>query len=67
MSNFFTEVLNDLDGLEQDLLGPDYSYYKEIKSPQEFVDSSRIASRSRDSQENDSSISFDFPLKFISF
>lgn len=36
MSNFFTEVLHDLDGLEQDLLGPDYSYYKQIKSPKEI-------------------------------
>ena len=36
MSNFFTEVLNDLDGLEQKLLGPDYSYYKQIKSPEEI-------------------------------
>lgn len=36
MSNFFTEVLHDLDGLEQDLLGPDYLYYKQIKSPKEI-------------------------------
>jgi len=36
MSNFFTEVLHDLDGLEQDLLGPDYLYYKQIKSPEEI-------------------------------
>lgn len=36
MSNFFKDVLGDLDGLEQDLLGPDYSYYKQIKSPEEI-------------------------------
>lgn len=36
MSNYFTEVLDDLDGLEQKLLGPDYSYYNQIKSPSEM-------------------------------
>lgn len=34
MSNFFTEVVDDLDGLEQKLLGPDYAYYKQIKAPE---------------------------------
>ena len=33
MSNFFTEVVDDLDGLEQKLLGPDYSYSSKIISP----------------------------------
>lgn len=33
MSNFFTEVVDDLDGLEQKLLGPDYSYSKQILNP----------------------------------
>ena len=36
MSNFFDKVLTDLDGLEQDLLGPDYSYHDQIKSPSEI-------------------------------
>ncbi len=36
MSNFFTEVLNDLDGLEQKLLGPDYSYSKQTKQKKRF-------------------------------
>jgi len=36
MSNFFTEIVDDLDGVEQKLLGPDYSYYKQIKSPEEI-------------------------------
>ena len=36
MSNFFTEVLDDLDGLEQKLLGPDYSYSKHIKTPSQM-------------------------------
>jgi len=33
MSNFFKEVVNDLDSVEQDLLGPDYQYWKQIKQP----------------------------------
>ncbi len=33
MSDFFTEVVDDLDGLQQKLLGPDYEYYKQIKAP----------------------------------
>ena len=36
MSNFFKDVLNDLDDLEQSVLGPDYSYYKQIKTPSEI-------------------------------
>jgi hypothetical protein len=36
MSNFFTDVLGDLDGLEEKLLGPDYSYYQQIKSPEQI-------------------------------
>ena len=34
MSNFFTEVVDDLDGLQQKLLGPDYKYYSKIVAPQ---------------------------------
>jgi hypothetical protein len=33
MSNFFEQALGDVDKLEEDLLGPDYSYYSQIKSP----------------------------------
>lgn len=36
MSNFFTEVVDDLDGLEQKLLGPDYSYSSKIIAPQDI-------------------------------
>jgi len=36
MSNIFEKALNDLDGLEQDILGPDYNYYKMIKKPSEM-------------------------------
>ena len=36
MSNFFQEVLEDAKGLEQQILGPDYQYWKQIKSPSEM-------------------------------
>ena len=36
MSNFFQDVLGDLDAVEQELLGPDYSYSKQIKTPNEI-------------------------------
>lgn len=36
MSNFFTRALDDLQGLEDDILGPDYPYYKYVKSPSEI-------------------------------
>ena len=36
MSNFFQDVLGDLDSVEQDLLGPDYQYFKQIKTPTEL-------------------------------
>lgn len=36
MSNFFQNALTDLKGLEEELLGPDYPYYKMIKSPSEL-------------------------------
>ena len=35
MTNFFKDVLGNLDGLEQKLLGPDYAYYKQINSPEQ--------------------------------
>lgn len=36
MSNFFSQALNDLEGLEEDILGPDYKYFKYIKSPRDM-------------------------------
>ena len=36
MANFFEQVLNDADNVEQSLLGPDYSYWKQINSPSEI-------------------------------
>ena len=35
-SNFFKDVLGDLDNVEQELLGPDYQYFKQIKTPGEL-------------------------------
>jgi hypothetical protein len=35
-SSFFDKSLNDLKGLEEELLGPDYPYHKMIKSPSEL-------------------------------
>ena len=36
MSNFFEDVMNDIDAVEQDLLGPDYKYFKQINTPEEM-------------------------------
>lgn len=36
MSNFFQNILNDAQGYEQQLLGPDYEYYKYVKTPSEM-------------------------------
>ena len=41
MSTFFEDVLNDVDKVEQDLLGPDYNYVDQIKSPEEMGMSSK--------------------------
>jgi len=41
MSNLFQEVLTDLQGVEQSLLGPDYKYYKQINNPSEIGMSSK--------------------------
>lgn len=46
MSDFFDNALNDLNTLEQDILGPDYPYYKYINSPSDMgmsADGSKIA------------------------
>ena len=36
MSNVFEDVLNDVQGVEEKLLGPSYPYYKNIKMPNEI-------------------------------
>ncbi|MDC1321340.1 hypothetical protein N8261_05200 [Flavobacteriaceae bacterium] len=36
MSNFFEEVLDDAKNVEQKILGPDYEYWKQIKSPSQM-------------------------------
>lgn len=36
MSNFFEKAIDDLDSLEEEILGPDYPYYKYIKSPSQM-------------------------------
>lgn len=36
MGDFFQQALSNADKLEQDLLGPDYAYYKQIKNPSQL-------------------------------
>jgi len=36
MSNFFQDVLQNVDQVQEDLLGPDYNYWKQIKTPSEM-------------------------------
>jgi hypothetical protein len=36
MSNIFQEVLSSAQGVEEQLLGPTYPYYKNIKSPSQL-------------------------------
>jgi hypothetical protein len=36
MSNFFDNIMNDLSGMEEQILGPNYKYYKFIKTPKEI-------------------------------
>jgi len=36
MSNIFESALNDLGKLEEELLGPDYKYYSQVKTPSEM-------------------------------
>lgn len=50
MSDFFQSALTDLDKLEEEILGPDYPYYKYIKSPSDMgmsTDGSKIATGKR--------------------
>ena len=41
MTDVFQEVLTDAKGVEEKLLGPDYPYYKNIKTPKEIGMSSK--------------------------
>ena len=41
MSNFFNNLANDFSKFEQELLGPDYKYYRFIKTPRELGMSDR--------------------------
>jgi hypothetical protein len=36
MSNIFQDVVNDISAVEQKFLGPDYPYWKNIRSPSEI-------------------------------
>ena len=36
MANLFEEVLTDVKGVEERLLGPTYPYYKNIKAPSDI-------------------------------
>jgi len=36
MSNMFTEVLNNANAVQEELLGPTYPYYKNIKMPNQI-------------------------------
>ena len=50
MSNIFQEVLTDVKGVEEKLLGPDYPYYKYIKTPSEIgmTDQGSISALAKD-------------------
>lgn len=41
MSNFFDSIMDDLSSAEEEILGPNYKYYKFIKSPEEIGMSER--------------------------
>jgi hypothetical protein len=36
MSNFFKDIINKADKLEDDILGPDYPYYKFVRNPKQL-------------------------------
>lgn len=50
MTDFFKEILNDAQGVEQKLLGPTYPYYKNIKTPTQIgmSDNGTIKQMSKD-------------------
>ena len=37
MASFFDKIANGAVGLEQSMLGPDYKYYKHIRTPGQWV------------------------------
>ena len=41
MTDIFSRAMDDVDQLQEDLLGPDYNYTKQIKSPEEMGMSSK--------------------------
>ena len=41
MSNFFSDIANDVTNIQQEMLGPDYKYYKHIRTPSQLGVSSR--------------------------
>jgi hypothetical protein len=50
MANFFQDVLKNVDAVQQDLLGPDYEYWKQVRTPGELgmSGSGNISALSRD-------------------
>ena len=36
MANFFQDVLKNVDAVQEDLLGPDYEYWKQVRTPSEI-------------------------------
>jgi hypothetical protein len=50
MSNFFQNVVDDAEKVEEELLGPDYKYYEHIKTPEELgmSDSGTISALGKD-------------------
>jgi hypothetical protein len=50
MSNFFQNVADDAEKVEEELLGPDYKYYEHIKTPEELgmSDSGTISALGKD-------------------
>ena len=36
MSGFFSDIMSDMKGMEQNLLGPDYLYWKRILKPSDM-------------------------------
>jgi hypothetical protein len=50
MSNFFKSVIEDAEKVEEELLGPDYKYYQQIKTPEELgmSDSGTISALGKD-------------------
>ena len=41
MSDFFSKISKDVTNIEQEMLGPDYKYHKQIKTPSQLGVNSR--------------------------